>query len=236
MSDNAIHIEGLRKRFWRNAVLQDLDLDVGHGETFVVLGRNGAGKSKLFKLLLGTLAPDAGSLSVLGLDPVRRGARLRRRVGYVPSTPDAYGWMSFCDLCRFLEPYYPGWSRELAGDLAAQLEVPLRTPFRKMSRGEGMKAMLCAALAPEPELLLLDEPFAGLDPIVREEVLRGVIGHLKNNRRTVVCTTHDLDVAARIADRVVYLENGRVQKDEYVDEVRPEALRAQFAGISGEQR
>ena len=227
MSDNAIHIEGLRKRFWRNPVLQDLDLDVEHGETVVVLGRNGAGKSTLFKLLLGTLAPDAGSLSVLGLDPVRRGARLRRRVGYVPSTPDAY---------RFLEPYYPGWSRELAGDLAAQLEVPLRTPFRKMSRGEGMKAMLCAALAPEPELLLLDEPFAGLDPIVREEVLRGVIGHLKDTRRTVVCTTHDLDVAARIADRVVYLENGRVQKDEYVDEIRPEALRAQLAGISGEQR
>ena len=236
MSDNAIHIEGLRKRFWRNAVLQDLDLDVGHGETVVVLGRNGAGKSTLFRLLLGTLAPDAGSLGVLGLDPLRCGARLRRRVGYVPSTPDAYRWMSFRDLCRFLEPYYPGWSRERAGDLAAQLEVPLRTPFRKMSRGEGMKAMLCAALAPEPELLLLDEPFAGLDPIVREEVLRGVIGHLKDTQRTVVCTTHDLDVAARIADRVVYLENGRVQKDEYVDEVQPEALRAQFAGISGEQR
>ena len=234
MSDIAIHIEGLKKQFWRNPVLRGLDLSVGHGETVVILGRNGAGKSTLFKLLLGTTAADAGVMRALGLDPLKQGAKLRKRLGYVPSTPDAYRWMSYRDLCRFLEPYYPDWSRERAGDLAAQLEVPLRTPFKKMSRGEGMKAMLCAALAPGPELLLLDEPFAGLDPIVREEVLRGVIGHLKDERRTVLCATHDLDVAARIADRVAYLEGGRIRKDTPNLEARPEALRAELVG-SGEE-
>ena len=85
----------------------------------------------------------------------------------------------------------------------------MRTKFRALSRGEWMKAMLVAAMAHEPELLLLDEPFASLDPIVREEVLRGVIGELKG--RTVLCTTHDLDVASRIADAVAILENGKIE-------------------------
>ena len=232
MKHSAIRVEGLTRRFWRKEVLTGLDLTVETGETVVVLGRNGAGKSTLFKLLLGGLSASSGSIEVAGLDPLRQGAELRGNIGYVPTTPDAYPWMTFSDLCRFLESHYARWSRERAGDLAAQLDVPPRTPFKAMSRGEGMKAMLCAALASDPQLLLLDEPFAGLDPIVREEVLRGVIGHLKNSRRTVLCATHDLDVAARIADRVVYLDSGRIVKDERVVETRPEALRDKLVGAS----
>ncbi len=232
MKHPAIRVEGLTRRFRRKEVLAGLDLTVEVGETVVVLGRNGAGKSTLFKLLLGGLSAHGGSIEVTGLDPIRQGAELRGRIGYVPTTPDAYPWMTFADLSRFLESHYARWSRERAGDLAAQLDVPLKTPFKAMSRGEGMKAMLCAALAPDPQLLLLDEPFAGLDPIVRKEVLRGVIAHLKNSRRTVLCATHDLDVAARIADRVVYLDSGRIVKDERVEEARPEALRDKLVGAS----
>ncbi|NJN14680.1 MAG: AAA family ATPase [Planctomycetes bacterium] len=95
--------------------------------------------------------------------------------------------------------------------LVTELAVPTDRPFRALSRGEGMKAMLVAALAPEPPLLLLDEPFAGLDPVVRDEVLRGVLGALRGGERTVVVTTHDLDVAARIADRVAILANARIR-------------------------
>jgi len=88
--------------------------------------------------------------------------------------------------------------------------VPLRTRFKAMSRGQGMKAMLAAALAPEPDLLLLDEPFAGLDPLVREQVLAGVVEALKVGERTVLCATHELEIAARIADRIAVLQGGKV--------------------------
>ncbi|MEE8105877.1 MAG: ABC transporter ATP-binding protein [Planctomycetota bacterium] len=236
---NAIEIRGLKRSFWRKTVLDGLDMAVPHGETHVLLGRNGAGKSTLFKVLLGALAPHAGAVSVLGLDPLRQGHLLRARIGYVPTTPDAYRWMTYPDLCRFLAAYYPTWNPGRARDLAEQLDIPQRTSLKSMSRGEGMKAMLAAALASDPELLLLDEPFAGLDPIVREEVLRGVITHLKNERRTVLCTTHDLDVAARIADRVVYLEGGRIVKEAVVEEARPDTLREELVGAAagvGEER
>ena len=234
-SKHAIAIRGLKRSFWKKTVLDGLDLTVPHGQTQVVLGRNGAGKSTLFKVLLGALKPHAGEVTVFGLDPIKQGHKLRERIGYVPTTPDAYRWMTYPDLCRFLSAYYPTWNPGRARDLAEQLDVPQRTALKSMSRGEGMKAMLAAALASDPELLLLDEPFAGLDPIVREEVLRGVIGHLKNERRTVLCTTHDLDVASRIADRVIYLEGGRIVKEADVEEARPDVLREELVG-AGEGR
>jgi ABC-2 type transport system ATP-binding protein len=123
------------------------------------------------------------------------------------------------DLFRFLRPQYPTWDRAHADELVARLRVPEQTPFKSMSRGEGMKAMLAAALAPRPPLLLLDEPFAGLDPLVREEVLRGVIGELRGGRRTVLVATHDLDVVARVADRVAILASGRISAHGSLDEI-----------------
>ena len=199
----------LVKRFRRHAVLDGVDFAPEAGKVTVLLGRNGAGKSTFMKLALGVLKPDAGTLTVCGLDPLKQARAVRRAVGYVPDQPDVYLWMTPIDLFRFLKPQYPTWNDDTVERLATQLDVPMKRKFRTLSRGEGMKAMLVAAMAHEPELLLLDEPFAGLDPIVREEVLRGVIGELKG--RTVLCTTHDLDVASRIADAVAILENGRIE-------------------------
>jgi len=209
MTDVELCAKGLVKRFRKQAVLSGFDLELESGSVTVLLGENGAGKTTLMQLLLGTLKPDEGTLSVLGLDPLKQTKKLRQAIGFVPDRPDVYGWMTSLDLMRFLTPQYPTWSQDRALALLGELRVPKATPFRKMSRGEGMKAMLVAALAPEPELLLLDEPFAGLDPIVREEVLRGVIGELRESGRTVLCTTHDLDIAARIADHIAVLSGGR---------------------------
>lgn len=219
----SLHARNVTKRFRKRTVLLGLDLMAEPGAVTVLLGRNGAGKSTFLRLCLGVLRADAGTIEVCGLDPARRGRAVRRRVGYVPDRPDVYGWMTARDLFRFLRPQYPTWNDDHAARTAAALEVPLATPFGRMSRGEGMKAMLVAALAPQPELLLLDEPFAGLDPVVREEVLRGVVRELKGGGRTVLCATHDLDVAARIADRVVVLSGGRL-REVPGSEPRPEDL------------
>ena len=114
------------------------------------------------------------------------------------------------DLMRFARAHYATWNDALAQELIDQLAVPVKTKLGDLSRGEGMKVMMVLALAVEPELLLLDEPFAGLDPVVRDDVLRAVIGALRQGERTVLCATHELDVAARIADRVAVLEGGRI--------------------------
>jgi len=210
MSDLVLSAQGIAKRFRRNVVLDSFDLSLERGRVTVLLGRNGSGKSTFMKLCLGLLRPDAGTVRVCGHDPLRRAKRVRQAVGYVPDKPDCYQWMTVRELYRFLAPQYPTWNPDEVDRLVETLEVPMATPFSGLSRGEGMKAMLVAALAPEPELLLLDEPFAGLDAVVRDEVLRGVIGALREGEQTVLCTTHDLDVASRISDDAAMLSAGRV--------------------------
>jgi len=210
---------GLKKRFGKRIVLAGVDLEVAPGLVTALLGENGQGKTTLMKLALGVLAPDGGTITVAGFDPLKQPRPLREQVGFVPAQPDAYGWMTVRDLFRFLEPQYPTWDRAYADALVQQLRIPEKTSFKAMSRGEGMKAMLAAALAPRPPLLLLDEPFAGLDPLVREEVLRGVIGELRGGERTVLLATHDLDVVARVADRVAILADGRIRAHGTLEEV-----------------
>ncbi|MBI5849676.1 MAG: ABC transporter ATP-binding protein [Planctomycetes bacterium] len=221
MNEAGLIATGLCFRYGKQTLLDGLTLEVPRGAVTVLLGENGAGKTTLMRLALGLLKPRAGTLRVLGLDPLRKPRAVRERVGFVPAEPDAPQWMSFDALCRFLRPQFPRWDDARADELAVRLRIPRTRPFRTLSRGEGMKAMLVAALAPQPELLLLDEPFAGLDPLARDEVLGGVIGALRDEGRAVLCTTHDLDAAARVADRVALLAQGHI--------VRAGAL-ADFAG------
>jgi ABC-2 type transport system ATP-binding protein len=196
-----ITAKGICKRFGHNVVLDAFDFSPTRGRVTVLLGRNGSGKSTFLKLCLGALKADAGELV----------APPRSNIGYVPDKPDCYEWMTPRDLFRFLRPQYPTWNEDEVTRLCETLDVPVQTKFKALSRGEGMKAMLVAALAPNPEFLLLDEPFAGLDVIARDEVLRGVINALRDGERTVLCTTHDLDVASRIADEVALLGDGKIQ-------------------------
>jgi ABC-2 type transport system ATP-binding protein len=211
----------------RKRVLDGLDLQLQDGAVTVLLGQNGSGKSTLLRVLLGVLRPRAGSVRLFGKDPLRAHREVLQRIGYVPDVPDVYPWMTATDLFAFLQPHYPRWNRELCAELCERLAVPMRTRFKAMSRGQGMKAMLAAALAPEPELLLLDEPFAGLDPLVREQVLAGVVEALKVGERTVLCATHELEIAARIADRVAVLQGGKVVQHGSLAEVLGEEEPAQ---------
>jgi ABC-2 type transport system ATP-binding protein len=233
----AIKVRGLHVRYGRKRVLRGADLEVPAGSTTVLLGSNGEGKTTLVNVCLGILPPSEGEARVVGLDPVRDARRLRTQLGYVPSTPDVYGWMRIGDWFRLLQPHYPTWEPARARDLVERLEVPTDTRFKQMSRGQGMKAMLAAALAPNPPVLLLDEPFGGLDPLIREEVLRNVIAALGGEPRTVLMCTHDLDVAARVADRIAVLSGGQVVREGPVSdfavvpegEATPADLRAALA-------
>lgn len=222
--DGDLVVEALTVRYGRQPVLDGLDLRVERGTTTVLLGPNGSGKSTLLRACLGVVRARSGRIRLLGLDPQRHAGRVQRRVGYVPDKPDVYAWMTTEALFRFLRPHFPTWDEDRAHELVHRLDIPRTQPFGRMSRGQGMKAMLAAALAPRPSLLLLDEPFGGLDPLVREEVLASVIGaladgELGDDAPTVLLATHDLEIAARVADRVAVLANGRIRREGTVDEI-----------------
>ena len=171
MSD-VVTAQGLGMRFGRKRVLDGLDFELQPGQVTVLLGQNGSGKSTWMRLLLGVLRPQRGCVRVFGKDPVLHHKEVLSRVGYVPDVPDVYPWMTAKDLYKFLSRQYATWNEGRVRQLCEQLDVPMKTRFKSMSRGQGMKAMLVAALAPEPDLLLLDEPFAGLDVLVREASAR----------------------------------------------------------------
>lgn len=210
----------LTVRFRKNDVLRGLSLAFERGSVTAILGRNGVGKSTLLRVLVGYLPPNAGSSRVLGLDPWKRGPDVRRQVGYVPDRLELPRWMRVEDHFRFLEPFYPTWDRAEERRLAAQLDLDPKAKVKDLSKGGREKHLLVAALAHRPSLLLLDEPFSGLDPVVRQEVLGAVLGHLREEGRTILVVTHSLLDVERLADRIVLLDEGTVRLDGDADDLR----------------
>ncbi len=216
---HTIEADAIALRFGRVDALTDVSFATGGDGITVVLGPNGAGKSTLFACALGLLRPDRGRLSVLGLDPIADHDALCDRVGYVPSTPDAPAWMTAREYFRFLAPHYSRWNDGVVRRMVERYEVPLDRAIGALSRGEGAKVMLIGALAHEPECVLLDEPFSGLDPVVRRDLLRAFLDEFEASGRSALIATHDLEVAARLADRVLVLARGKVEAFGSTDEV-----------------
>lgn len=238
---SVLSVSGLSKAFAGRRVLQGVNIELLPDTVNVLLGSNGAGKSTLLRCLLGLLKPDAGTLRVLGEDPLTSKSRVRELVGYVPDESDACGWMTAHELFAFLAPQYSRWCPNKQADLTERLELPLGTRIGDMSRGEAAKTMLVAALAAKPRLLLLDEPFARLAPPVRELVLGVFLEEAPLEGGAVLLATHDLEVAGRAADRVLLLDDGRVSRDvdvqTLVEQQEPEPrLTAQLRGLYPEEK
>lgn len=208
-----LEIVGLHLRFGTKAALARVELALAPDTITVLLGTNGAGKSSLIRCALGLQRPHAGTVRTLGVDPLRAGSAWRDALGYVPDQPDAYPWMTARDLFRFLAAQTPRWDAARADGLLERLGAPRERAFAAMSRGEAAKVMLAAALTPRPRLLVLDEPFARLAPPVRDEVLGVFLAEAPSAGGAVLLATHDLDVAARAADRVLLLDGGRLAAD-----------------------
>jgi len=223
--DYVIEVDALHHRFGKNNVLNGVDLRVPRGSVTALLGRNGEGKTTLMRLLTGWLVPKAGHIRVLGLDPARNGPAIRAKVGYVQDGVELPKWMRVEDWFRFLEPFYPTWSRDEETQLCAQLDLDPRAKVTTLSKGQRAKHSLISALAHRPELLLLDEPFSGLDPIVRHEVLTAILGHLREEGRTVVVVTHSITDVERVADRVALMEQGVIRLDSDLEELQRSSVR-----------
>jgi ABC-2 type transport system ATP-binding protein len=208
---NIIETQNLSHRYWRTEALRDLTLAVPAGSVFALLGANGAGKTTAIKVLMNLLRPSAGVARVLGVDSRRLGEQELAQIGYVSENQQLPLWMTVRQLLDYCRPFYPTWDRALETKLLAQFELPADRKLKQLSRGMLMKAALLSSLAYRPKLLVLDEPFSGLDPLVREEFVHGLLETARLGDWTVFVSSHDIEEVERLADHIALLEAGSLR-------------------------
>ena len=207
---SAIETVDLTRRFGRLDAVDSLNLRVPIGSVFALVGPNGAGKTTTIKLLMNLVRPTRGSALVLGADSRRLGARDFARIGYVSENQRPPDWLTPDQLLDYIRPFYPTWDEALCEKLRADLGLTARTPLRSLSRGTRMKAALLASLAYRPELVVLDEPFTGLDPLVRDELIRALLELPGERPCTVLVSSHDIEEIERLADWIAFIDGGRL--------------------------
>ncbi len=228
-----IRIAGLRKQFGKLQVLKGVDLEVPGGCIFGLLGINGQGKTTLIRILLGLLKADAGSCRVTGIDPDREPIAVRRRVGYMAENQTMYGWMRVQQLIDWVASFYPDWDAAFAGQFRREVHLDGDKKVGTLSKGQTSRLALLLALAHRPQIVILDDPTLGLDPIARKDFLRDVIGHLQSRGVTVFFSSHLLYEIEPICDRVAILHDGRIIRAAAVDELRDSVKRVIFEPAEG---
>ena len=207
---HAVETENLTRRFRRADAVNGLSLQVPPGKIFALVGPNGAGKTTTIKLLMNLIPPTRGSARVLGTDSTRLGPAELARIGYVSESQRLPDWMTADEMLSYVRPFYPTWDVELCARLKAQLGLDDRNRLRSLSRGTRMKAALLASLAYRPELLILDEPFSGLDPVVRVELTEALLELPGERPWTVFLSSHDIEEVERLADVIGFIDRGRL--------------------------
>lgn len=218
----AIRTRGLVKDYGRTRALHGLDLDVERGEVFGFLGPNGAGKSTTIRLLLDLLRPDAGTIRVLGEDPLTGGPALRARIGYLPGDLRFPAHLTADDYLLHLARLRGGRGAEAVGELADRLDLDLSRPLRALSKGNRQKVGLVQAFMHRPELLVLDEPTSGLDPLLQRE-FRLLVEESRSRGATVFLSSHVLGEVEEVAGRVAIIRSGVVVDVDDVDTLRHRA-------------
>ena len=209
---SAIRTENLSKSFLSVRALRQLNLEVPEGAIYALVGPNGAGKTTAIKVMMNILAPSSGRAEVLGLDSSKLAGRLLTQVGYVSENQQLPEWMRVDYFFNYLRPFYPNWDRELERALIQQMELPLDRKLKHLSRGMKMKAALASSLAYRPKLIVLDEPFSGLDPLVRDQLVESLLE--RASEATVLISSHDLAEIESFSSHVGYLEEGRLKFSE----------------------
>lgn len=210
MVEPVIQLSNLSRRFGRKTALDDVTLSLPRGVVYGLVGANGAGKTTLIRHILGLLRARSGTVRVFGLDPVAEPVAVLTRVGYLSEENDLPAWMRVGELIRYTRAFYPAWDDAYADELRRAFDLDASARIRDLSRGQKARAGLVAALAHRPELLVLDEPSSGLDPIVRRDILAAVLRTTAHEGRTVLFSSHLLDEVEEVADHVIMISDGRI--------------------------
>ncbi len=224
ITPTVLEVRNLKRHFGKVPAVDGVDLNVISGEIYGFLGINGAGKTTTIRSIMGIIAPEAGTIRLVGETTKRTSVSQKRQIGYVSQEQNFYPWMTSTALGKFVGSFYPKWD---AAEFCRLLEVFSIPPDRKVSElSGGMKAKLALALAvaPKPELLILDEPTAGLDPVARSEFMEIVVAHSRKHQRTTFFSSHLIDEVERCADRIGIIHEGQMrfegQLSELHDQVR----------------
>jgi ABC-2 type transport system ATP-binding protein len=228
---NAIACEALTLGYGRRAVVREATLGVPAGSFMALLGRNGAGKSTLVRGLLGLQPALGGSARILGLEPWRDRAVLMERLGLVPETPDAPPALSLDRISAFCGRLRRTWDAAGVRARLVRMGVDPSRPFGELSRGQRTQGALALALGGNPEVLVLDDPTQGLDPVARRSFFQEVLGDLADRGTTVLMATHDLDGVEALADRIAVLDGGRIHAEASLED-----LKARFRRVCGPAR
>ena len=210
MSEPVIAISELTRRFGAKTALDSVSLSLPAGRVYGLVGANGAGKTTLIKHIMGLLRAERGSVRVFGLDPVADPVGVLSRIGYLSEENDIPGWMRVDELIRYSRAFYPAWDDAYAEELRQAFALEPGAKVGSLSKGQKARMGLLIALAYRPELLVLDEPSSGLDPIVRRDILGAVIRTIADEGRTVLFSSHLLDEVEEVADHVTMIHSGRI--------------------------
>src|SRR5215469_12655273 len=212
--NSVISTTHLTKKFASGEAVHDLTFEVPEASIFGYLGPNGAGKTTTIKTLMNIFVATSGSATVLGLDSRHLSPARLQQIGYVSENQEMPGWMSvdyYLDYCR---AFYPNWDPVLCDALVKQFDLPRKRTLKQLSRGMRMKAALVSAIAYRPRLLILDEPFSGLDPLVRDELVEGILAISADHHWTVFVSSHDLAEIENLVTHVAYIDRGHLEFSE----------------------
>ena len=235
MSDAwVIETAGLTKHYGRVEAVRQLTFRVGAHRITGFLGRNGAGKSSTIKMLLGMSRPTSGTGRMLGrpIDDARESMEIRRRVAYVAEDKQTYAYMTVAQMIAFTRSFYDDWRPDVEARLRTQFDLPLTRNVKALSKGMRTKLALLLALARRPQLLILDEPSEGLDPVSIEELLQALVAAAAEGT-TVFFSSHQIAEVERIADHVCVLDRGRLVVDASMEAIRSDYRRIDV-GFAGE--
>jgi len=233
---NAITTDRLTKHYHGRRVVDSLSLNVPTGSVYGLLGRNGAGKSTAIKMLMGMVQPDSGSATLLGEDFARLACATRQRIAYLAEGHPLYGWMTIGQAVEFTRAFYPRWNDVLLGQILDHFELSRRQRYRRLSRGQQAQVSLALAVAPDPELLVLDDPTLGMDTVARRDFLESLIQIIQREGRTILFSSHILGDVERVADRIGIMVGGVLRVDCSTETLRESVrkLVLEFVGTAPE--
>ena len=220
MSKPVIEVTELTRRFDSRTALDSVSLSMPRGAVYGLVGANGAGKTTLIKHILGLLRAQIGSVRVFGVDPVADPVGVLSRIGYLSEENDLPGWMRVDELIRYSRAFRPTWDDAYAEELQQSFALDPAARIKNLSKGQKARAGILIALAYRPDLLVLDEPSSGLDPIVRRDILGAIIRTIAHEGRTVLFSSHLLEEVEQVADHVTMINKGRIVLSAPLEDIR----------------